>query len=85
MARKNRGVNVKIKKYRIPESLQIVVSILAFSTVFGFVSNDDYHKVFDIPRVVRYNCDMLMGGWHPDVPLKVIEECRKKRENAKSY
>lgn len=26
-----------------------------------------------------YDCRMLMGGWHPDVPLKVQEECRKKR------
>ena len=28
---------------------------------------------------VTYNCNLLMGGWHPDVPAKVIEECRKKR------
>lgn len=28
---------------------------------------------------VTYNCNLLIGGWHPDVPLKVQEECRKKR------
>lgn len=28
---------------------------------------------------VTYNCNLLIGGWHPDVPAKVIEECRNKR------
>jgi hypothetical protein len=27
---------------------------------------------------VTYDCRMLMGGWHPDVPVKVMEECRKR-------
>lgn len=26
-----------------------------------------------------YNCNLLMGGWHPDVPAKVMEQCRKLR------
>jgi hypothetical protein len=26
---------------------------------------------------VKYDCRMLLGGWHPDVPIKVQEECRK--------
>ena len=29
--------------------------------------------------VVKYDCKMLMGGWHPDVPIAVQEECRKIR------
>ena len=28
--------------------------------------------------VVKYDCRMLMGGWHPDVPVQVQEECRKR-------
>ena len=28
--------------------------------------------------VVKYDCRMLMGGWHPDVPTAVQEECRKR-------
>ena len=28
--------------------------------------------------VVKYDCRMLMGGWHPDVPIAVQEECRKR-------
>jgi hypothetical protein len=64
------------------ELLKITGFILLLAIVYAFMSNDDYHKMFDRPQVVRYNCDMLMGGWHPDVPVEVINECRKlKREN----
>lgn len=28
--------------------------------------------------VVKYDCRMLIGGWHPDVPVAVQEECRKR-------
>jgi len=28
--------------------------------------------------VIKYDCRMPMGGWHPDVPLAVQEECRKR-------
>jgi len=31
--------------------------------------------------VVKYDCRVLIGGWHPDVPVKVQEECRKKELN----
>ena len=27
---------------------------------------------------VQYDCRMLIGGWHPDFPAKVIEDCRNK-------
>ena len=27
---------------------------------------------------VKYDCRMLIGGWHPDVPVAVQEECRKR-------
>ena len=64
------------------ELLKITGFILAFAAVYAFISNDDYHKMFDRPQTVRYNCDMLLGGWHPDFPIEVIAECRKlKREN----
>ena len=29
--------------------------------------------------VVKYDCEILIGGWHPDVPIAVREECRKLR------
>ena len=28
--------------------------------------------------VVKYDCRMLIGGWHPDMPSAVQEECRKR-------
>jgi hypothetical protein len=28
--------------------------------------------------VVKYDCGLLMGGWHPDAPPVVVEECRKR-------
>jgi hypothetical protein len=75
-----------IRKYKIPESIILTFYILVFSTIYGYISDDDYHKTFDNTQIVRYNCDMLMGGWHPDVPIKVIEECRKKKANdVKTY
>ena len=30
--------------------------------------------------VVQYDCSVLIGGWHPDIPLKVQEECRKRND-----
>jgi hypothetical protein len=27
---------------------------------------------------IKYNCGLLMGGWHPDAPKEVVEKCRKK-------
>ena len=31
--------------------------------------------------VVKYDCSVLIGGWHPDVPVKVQQECRKRELN----
>jgi hypothetical protein len=28
--------------------------------------------------VVKYDCRQLIGNWHPDVPVAVQEECRKR-------
>ena len=56
----------------------IALTILFLLGVYSFVSDDDYHKTFDFYAPVKYNCDMLIGGWHPDVPQNVINECRKK-------
>jgi hypothetical protein len=29
--------------------------------------------------VVKYDCRVLIGGWHPDVPQSVQDECRNLR------
>lgn len=31
--------------------------------------------------VVQYDCSMLISGWHPDVPTRVQEECKKRELN----
>ena len=59
------------------EYLKISSFIIMFAMVYAFVNNDDYHKKFDKQIEIRYNCDMLVGGWNPDVPPEVIRECRE--------
>ena len=34
------------------------------------------HRDKTIP--IRYDCALLVGGWHPDFPPEVIEACRRK-------
>ena len=29
-------------------------------------------------KEIAYDCHMLIGAWHPDVPKKVIEQCRER-------
>lgn len=28
-------------------------------------------------KPARFDCRMLIGGWHPDVPTQIVEQCRK--------
>lgn len=30
-------------------------------------------------QVITYDCRILMGSWHPDVPPAVLEQCRQLR------
>jgi hypothetical protein len=59
------------------EALKITGFILLFAGTYALVNDIDYHDKFDKHITVRYNCEILIGGWHPDVPPQVIEECRK--------
>ena len=54
--------------------------IILLLGVYALMNNDDYHKKFDKPMIIRYDCDMLIGGWHPDVPREVIDKCRDSNE-----
>jgi len=51
----------------------VVVSIAIGSLVLAFWPSSKGNVV-----VVQYDCRILIGGWHPDVPVKVQEECRKR-------
>ena len=62
------------------EALKITGMIIFLFGVYGLMSNDDYHKKFDKPMIIRYDCDMLIAGRHPDVPREVIDKCRESNE-----
>jgi hypothetical protein len=61
--------------------LMLFSTILFFLVVYAFVSNQDYHELVDTVTPIKYNCEMLLGSWHPDFPPEVINECRKKLRN----
>lgn len=48
-------------------------------TLLIFVHSVEYNTI-----TVKYDCRMLIGGWHPDVPVAVQEQCRTKGYNANS-
>jgi hypothetical protein len=53
------------------EYLKISLFIIAFAMAYAFVQNDDYHKKFDKPIVIEYNCSKLKY----ETPKDVIELC----------
>jgi hypothetical protein len=56
-------------------------TILTFSIVLGLLTLSLWPGSKGSVVVVKYDCSMLIGGWHPDVPVKVQEECRKRELN----
>jgi hypothetical protein len=56
----------------VASSIVIVLGLL----VYTFLSGSKDNVV-----VVKYDCSQLIGGWHPDIPLKVQEQCRKRELN----
>jgi len=51
----------------------VAVSVAIGSLTLAFWPRNNSEVV-----VVQYNCSVLIGGWHPDVPVKVQEECKKR-------
>ena len=50
-----------------------VFSILFFlAAVYLFSADDDYHKKFDKPELIRYNCNSLK---YSEMPKEVFEKC----------
>ena len=47
-------------------SLALVIALYA---LVGYWDND---------RVYSFNCNMLIGGWHPDIPTKARDMCIEK-------
>ena len=56
----------------IHNGLVIGVFLIAAVAIIVLVSVRD-----NSIRTNKFDCRMLIGGWHPDVPLKVIKQCQK--------
>lgn len=54
------------------ETLEMVVVVIAFIIAFIFM-------IFVFPKEYGKVYDCGMAEWHPDVPTKVKEECRRLR------
>lgn len=61
------------------QSIKFTICGIALFLVFAYISDEDYRKIVDKVNEKVYNCDILLGDWHPDVPLRVIEKCRELR------
>jgi hypothetical protein len=49
-------------------------SIIALVVVMGVIF---FNGMKADQTIIKYDCRQLIGGWHPDVPQQVMEECRK--------
>lgn len=52
-------------------SLCMATIMISLVTLIHFVESNTV--------TVRYDCRMLIGGWHPDVPVAVQEQCKSRR------
>ena len=60
----------ELKTYSI-----IVFGVLLFAAQMGVL----FWMAMDGEKMtIKYDCRQLIGGWHPDVPTQVMEECRKR-------
>ena len=66
------------------ETLKVFTAVFFIAGAYLFVGYDDYHKKFDKPTVIRYNCDILIGGWHPDVPKDYAKICEEAKRTMRS-
>jgi hypothetical protein len=57
-------------------SIGVVVVMISFIALIHYAESNTV--------TVRYDCRQLIGGWHPDVPVAVQQQCRSRRTNADS-
>ena len=59
--------------------VKVIFTVLSFIVLVFVIALTFILAKQDKDRVtVKYDCRMLMGNWHPDVPKVVIEECKKR-------
>lgn len=59
-----------------PEVKLFAIYCLFMAFIMGTLAYVYTHPKFPKHEVI-YDCNMLIGGWHPDVPQQVINECRE--------
>ena len=62
--------------------LLLAISVSVVVIVFGLIFLTHFAESNTV--IVRYDCRQLIGGWHPDVPVAVQEQCRSRRTDASS-
>ena len=62
--------------------LLLPISVSVVGTMIFFISL--MHLAESNTVIVRYDCRQLIGGWHPDVPPSVQEQCRSRRQDDRS-
>jgi hypothetical protein len=66
------------------EALKFTGMILLILVAYSLMGNDDYHKMFDKPYVIRYDCNELTE----DAPREILDKCMNTTEryiNVKAY
>jgi hypothetical protein len=58
------------------EALKITGMILMLFVVYSLMGNDDYHKMFDKPTIIRYDCTEV----DKSTPKEVIDKCMETNE-----
>ena len=54
------------------ETLKLFSALFLVAGVYLFAADDDYHKKFDKPELIRYNCNSLKFS---EMPKEVFEKC----------
>jgi hypothetical protein len=54
------------------DTLIIIVMAILSVVIITLTSVRD-----DAIKPNRFDCRMLIGSWHPDVPAQIVEQCRK--------
>lgn len=54
------------------ETLKLFSVLFLLAGAWLFVGDDDYHKKFDKPELIRYNCNSLK---YSEMPKEVFEKC----------
>ena len=55
-------------------------TIVTFGIVLGILILSFWPADKSSVVVVKYDCSMLISGWHPDVPVAVQEECKRREQ-----